>query len=336
MQRAMELARLGLGTVSPNPLVGCLVVSDDRIISEGWHKKFGGPHAEVNALAQVEDLSILARSTVYVNLEPCSHVGKTPPCADLLIEKGVKRVVIANRDTHEKVAGRGIERLRAAGVDVTEGVLEKEGRNLNRRFFAWAEQGIPYVILKWAESADGFIAGNDAKQVWISTPLSRQRVHQWRAEEDAVLVGTSTAAIDNPRLSVRDWTGRNPLRVVIDRSLRLPGTLNLFDQSQPTICYNLTKNESKGVVTYVRIEEENSILSMLNDLVHRNIGSVLVEGGAKMLQAFLDSGYWHEARVFKAPHSLHQGITAPLFRGVLQSEESVSGDRFFIYRNPAR
>lgn len=331
----MELAVLGLGHVSPNPMVGCVVVADNRIISEGWHKAFGGPHAEVNALEPVTDESLLARATVYVSLEPCSHFGKTPPCADLLIRKKVKRVVVANRDTNDKVSGRGIERIRAAGITVTEGILEKEGRRLNRRFFVNMEQALPYIILKWAETADGFIGGTEPKQVWISNALSLQRVHQWRSQEDAVLVGTNTAAIDNPKLTVRTGQGRNPVRIVMDRSLRLPSTINLFDQSQQTICYNEKVSKKAGNVEWVKVLSD-FIPAMLKDLLKRNVGSVIVEGGAKTLQSFIDGGYWHEARVFKSVNALGQGIPAPLIRGRLEVQDSSSGDRLSIFTNPDR
>lgn len=335
MQRAMELAALGLGHVSPNPMVGCVVVVDNRIISEGWHKEFGGPHAEVHALERITDESLLARATVYVNLEPCSHFGKTPPCADLIIRKKVKRVVVANRDTSPKVSGNGMERIRTAGISVTEGILEKEGRWLNRRFFVNVEQGIPYVILKWAETADGYIGGPGSKQVWISNSLSLQRVHQWRSEEDAILVGTNTAAFDNPRLSVRDWQGRNPTRIVIDRSLRLPSTLNLFDQSQRTLCYNEKITETVGTIERVKVET-NFLPGLLEDILKRGIGSVIVEGGAKTLQAFIDGNYWHEARVFKSGATLGQGIPTPMLRGKLEVQDSSSGDRLSVFTNPAR
>lgn len=335
MRRAFELAALGLGSVSPNPLVGCVVVVDDRIIGEGWHQKFGGPHAEVKALETIVDESLLSRATMYVNLEPCSHYGKTPPCADLIVKKGVRRVVISNRDTSEKVAGKGIERLSSAGIEVTEGILEREGRFLNRRFFTQVERKTPFIILKWAESADGFMAVSEPKQAWISSALSRQMVHQWRSEEDAVLIGTNTAAIDNPRLSVRDWTGRNPIRVVIDRSLRLPDSLNLFDRTQPTICYNQQRSETSENLTFVKLNAHDFISELLSDLVSRNVGSVIVEGGARTLEAFIESGYWHEARVFRSTSILRKGIPSPRFRGLLWSEYHSSGDSLDIYGNPA-
>ncbi len=333
MRRALELAKLGLGSVSPNPLVGCVVVADNRIIGEGWHKKFGGPHAEVNAIESVTDPSQLSQSTVYVNLEPCSHFGKTPPCADKLIQLGVKRVVISNRDTNPVVSGKGIEKLRAAGISITEEILEKEGRYLNRRFFATVEQGIPFVILKWAESADGFMAQEGNAPLWISNVYSRQRVHQWRSEEDAILIGTRTAEVDNPRLSVRDWTGRNPTRIVIDRSLRLSEALHVFDRSQPTLCYNLNRNAEQTNLSYVKLNKESFILDLLHDLKQRNLGSVIIEGGAQTLNAFIAGGWWHEAKIFRAKKSLGSGIAAPVLRGNQIAEDELSGDRLTVVLN---
>jgi len=336
MQRALELARLGLGSVSPNPLVGCVIVAEDRIIGEGWHKQFGGPHAEVNALQSVTDSTLLSKATVYVNLEPCSHFGKTPPCADKLVQSNVKRVVIANRDTNPLVGGKGIEKLRTAGIDVTENVLQGEGRKLNRRFFANVEQGIPYVILKWAESADGLMATTSKKPVWISNEYSRQRVHQWRSEEDAVLVGANTAEIDNPELTVRHWTGRNPQRIVIDKSLRLPASLHLFDHSNPTLRYNLLRDDTQENMIYVKLTEVNFLSDLLHDLLNRQIGSVIVEGGAQTLNAFIAAGLWHEARIIRSKNSLGDGTVSPVLRGVQTSEDETTGDRLTVWVNPQR
>lgn len=336
MRRALDLAQLGIGHVSPNPLVGCVVVAEEQIIGEGWHQRFGEPHAEVNAINSVKRQDSLAGATVYVNLEPCSHHGKTPPCADLLVEKKVKRVVIANGDPNPLVAGKGIEKLRAAGIEVAVGVLKKEGRHLNRRFFASIEQGLPYIILKWAESSDGFFGSAVLGKTWISNTLSRQRVHQWRAEEDAVLVGSGTALTDNPKLTVRDWTGRNPLRVVIDRNLSLPRTLHLFDQSQPTACFNLVRNEANNNLELVKLETDSFLGSLLKNLHEMKIGSVMVEGGAKILGAFLESGLWHELRVFTSKEEMGAGLAAPVARGEVVEEDYSSGDRLKIWLNPDR
>lgn len=298
MLRALELAQLGVGAVSPNPRVGCVIVAVGRIIGEGWHQKYGEAHAEVNAVCSVADQSLLKGSTVYVNLEPCSHFGKTPPCADLLVQHQVKRVVISNLDVNPLVAGKGIEKLRSAGIEVLTGMLEQQGEDLNQRFFTFIKKQRPYIILKWAQTADGFLARSNFDSKWISNQYSRQLVHKWRSEEDAVLVGTSTAAHDNPSLTVRDWSGRNPKRIVIDRFLRLPETLHLFDHSVETICYNLIKQEEKSHLVFAKLGEKEFIKDLVNDLYARNIQSVIIEGGAQTLQLFLDGGWWDEARVF--------------------------------------
>lgn len=336
MQRAIELAGIGLGSASPNPLVGCVIVSDGRIIGEGWHKKYGESHAEVNAIDSVENKSLLSGSTVYVNLEPCSHHGRTPPCAEKLIEVGVKRVVISTGDTNPLVSGKGIALLSNAGIEVITGIMEKEGRRLNRRFFTSIEQQIPYVILKWAETSDGFMASENGEPKWISNLYSRQRAHQWRAQEDAILIGTSTARVDNPRLNVRDWSGRNPLRVVIDRALKLDIHLNVFDQSQPTYCYNLHRQEERPNLFYRQLPLENFLQALLHDLTARQVRSLIVEGGAQTLSHFIQEGYWHEARIFRSSKTFAKGIPAPMVRGKLQSEETLLDDRLSIIMNPLR
>lgn len=331
MKRAMELAVSGLGHVSPNPLVGCVIVHNHLIVGEGWHKKYGEAHAEVNAIESVTDKSILKDCTVYVNLEPCSHFGKTPPCADLLIKHQVKKVVVANLDTNPVVAGEGIKKLRAAGIEVITGILEKEGRELNKRFFKYMEQKRPYVILKWAETSDGFIARENYDSKWISNEYSRQLVHKWRAEEDAVLVGTKTVAHDNPELTVRDWTGRNPVRIVLDRFLRLSEKLHIFDRKHKTICYNVMKHEAHSNLLLVRLDEENFINRVMDDMVKQKIQSVIVEGGATTLQLFLDAGLWDEARIFVSDKGFGKGIRAPKIHGNLIAQESVFNDTLRIY-----
>jgi diaminohydroxyphosphoribosylaminopyrimidine deaminase/5-amino-6-(5-phosphoribosylamino)uracil reductase len=332
MQRALDLARLGIGQVSPNPRVGCVIVYEGKIIGEGWHKRFGEAHAEVNAIHSVENKALLSASTVYVNLEPCSHFGKTPPCADLLIQHKVRKVVIANRDSNPLVSGRGIEKLKQAGIEVEEGVLEKAGWDLNERFFTAIEKNRPYIILKWAQTADGFIARENYESKWISGEESRQLVHRWRAEEDAVLVGTKTASHDNPVLNVRDWSGRNPTRVVIDRFLRLSEKLHLFDGSQRTICYNLLKHEEHPGISLMRLAEENFIPLLVQDLVKQKIHSVLVEGGAQTLQLFISHQLWDEARVFQSPRLFENGISAPTLPGKIVSVSPIGVDRLTIFR----
>ena len=333
MQRALELAALGMGIVSPNPLVGCVMVLNDRIIGEGWHQKYGEAHAEVNAVASVENKSQLQEATVYVNLEPCSHHGKTPPCVDMLIQHKVKKVVISNLDSNPLVSGNGIRKLREAGIDVTTGLLETEGRFLNRRFFSFMEKKRPYIILKWAETADGFIARENYESKWISNEYSRQLAHRWRSEEDAVMVGTRTAEYDNPMLNVRDWSGRNPVRVVIDRDLRLNDQLNLFDRSQPTICYNLLREEEHENLMFVKLGNENFLEEMIHDLYERKIQSIVVEGGAQTFSTFIKNDWWDEARVFRSTLSFIKGIPAPELHGHHLSEENIMGDHLTIFTN---
>lgn len=332
MHRALELATNGMGYVSPNPLVGCVIVVDDKIIGEGWHQQYGEPHAEVNAIQSVKDKAQLLSSTVYVNLEPCSHFGKTPPCADLLIASNVKKVVIANLDTNPKVAGEGIKKMRAAGIEVVTGILDKEGRELNKRFFTFIEKKRPFIILKWAQTKDGFIARLNRDSKWISNEYSRQLVHKWRTEEDAILVGTKTAEFDNPQLNVRDWSGRNPVRIVLDRFLKLPENLHLFDRSQKTICYNLLKHEEHENLFLIRIPEANFLEEMMSDLVKHKIQSIIVEGGAQTLQSFIDAKLWDEARVFTGEKSFEKGIKAPDFEGKMISDEGVFSDRLVVYQ----
>lgn len=331
MKRALELALLGRGHVSPNPMVGCVIVHNGTIIGEGWHKKYGEPHAEINAIESVQDKSLLKDSTLYVNLEPCSHFGKTPPCADLLIKHQLKKVVVANLDTNPVVAGEGLKKIRAAGIEVITGILEKEGRELNKRFFTFIEKKRPFILLKWAETSDGFIAHENYDSKWISNEYSRQLVHKWRTEEDAILVGTKTAFHDNPELTVREWTGRNPVRVVLDRFLRLSDKLHIFDRSQKTICYNVLKHEEHPNLSLIRLEEENFINHLLEDLVKQKIQSVLVEGGATTLQLFMDAGLWDEARVFISDKGFGKGIAAPRLHGNLIGQESVFNDTLRFY-----
>ena len=326
MQRALELAARGRGSVSPNPLVGCVIVHQGKIVGEGWHECYGGPHAEVNALNAVQDRSVLPESTVYVTLEPCSHFGKTPPCADLLIASEIKKVVLAHQDPNPLVAGKGIKKLIDGGVQVITGVLETEARKLNRRFLTWVEKKRPFILLKWAETSDGFMAKADGSSKWISHELSRQLVHRWRTEEDAILVGTKTAQLDNPLLNVRDWTGRDPVRIVIDRNLKLPGSLNLFDGTQKTICYNLKKNEERDMLEYVKLDDRNFLHNVINDLYSKGIQSVIVEGGPQTLQQFIDARLWDETRIFISDKKFGEGITSPVISGKPIAEQKIGTD----------
>ena len=329
MRRALELARLGLGYVSPNPMVGCLIVHQNRIIGEGWHRQYGGPHAEVNAVDSVEDKSLLPESTVYVTLEPCNHWGKTPPCTDLLLRHKPNRVVICNADTNPKAAG-GLQRLQAAGIEVSTGVLEQEGRWLNRRFFTNVEQGRPYIIFKWAQTADGYMARSDYSSKWISNAYARLLVHKWRSEEDAILVGRKTAHYDNPQLTNRDWPGlpRQPLRVVVDRQLVLPQDLHVFDGSYPSICYNIKEDRAEANLVNKKLPADNFWLHLFQDLKNeRAVQSVLIEGGPQLFEQLLALQLWDEARVFTAPHSFGSGIAAPRVQGYLLKQEMLQDNR---------
>lgn len=326
MRRALDLAHNGCGNVSPNPLVGCIIVHDGKIVGEGWHKQYGGPHAEVNAINDVANKSILSECTLYVSLEPCSHTGKTPPCADLIISHRLRRVVIANRDPNPLVAGNGIRKLRDAGIDVRENILHEEGYQLNKRFFTYMQKKRPHIILKWAETADGFIARKNHDSKWISDEYSRQLVHKWRTEEDAVMVASGTAWYDNPMLNIRNWSGRDPLRIVIDRYLKLGSNQHLFDGSQRTICYNLSKDEQRDNVVYVKLDENNMLESIIRHLYAQKVQSVIVEGGAQLLSSFIRAGLWDEARIFISPKAFKTGIPAPEITGELIIQEKLAND----------
>ncbi|MFT6828147.1 MAG: diaminohydroxyphosphoribosylaminopyrimidine deaminase [Roseivirga sp.] len=333
MERALQLAEQGRGRVSPNPMVGCVIVHDHKIIGEGYHQQYGGPHAEVNAINAVQNPDLLTESTCYVSLEPCAHHGKTPPCVDLLVAKGVKRVIIAAMDSNPLVGGKGIEKLRNAGIEVVTGVLEKEARDLNVRFFTMIEKQRPYIILKWAQTADGFVARKNFDSKWISSEQSRMMVHQWRAEEDAILVGTNTAEYDNPQLNVRDWAGKSPLRLVIDKALRLPQSLNLFDGTLPTVVYNLESNEERENLSLVELPENQFLESLLSDLHQRKIQSLFVEGGSQLLNSFLDLGLWDEARVFESETTFGEGIAAPKIKITQSNQIQLKEDVLRIYSN---
>jgi diaminohydroxyphosphoribosylaminopyrimidine deaminase/5-amino-6-(5-phosphoribosylamino)uracil reductase len=336
MRRALDLARLGTGYARPNPVVGCVITHEGRIIGEGWHQQYGGPHAEVNAVASVTEPDLLPRSRVYVTLEPCSHFGKTPPCADLLIEKQVAEVVVCNLDPNPLVAGRGIARLREAGIRVETGVLEQEGRWLNRRFFTFQEQQRPYVVLKWAETADGYLAGPYFQPVAISGPLAQVLVHQWRTEEQAILVGTRTALHDNPRLTAREWHGQNPTRLVIDKNLCLPPTHHLLDGSQPTIVYTYRERTNTTNLDFEMLSEAEDLFpQILQNLYARNVQSVLVEGGPTVLTSLLKDGLWDEARVIRSPKRLNGGVAAPhIALTGLHEQFRVGEDEVFVYHRP--
>jgi diaminohydroxyphosphoribosylaminopyrimidine deaminase / 5-amino-6-(5-phosphoribosylamino)uracil reductase len=330
MLRAIELAELGRGKVSPNPLVGCVIVHENLIIGEGYHEYYGGPHAEPNAISSVKHQELIPSSTAYVSLEPCAHWGKTPPCANLLVEKGIKRVVIGAVDPNPLVGGKGINILKMAGVEVVSGVLESRVRDQNVRFFTFMEKKRPYIILKWAQTRDNFIAKENYDSKWISNKYSRQLVHKWRTEEDAILVGTQTAKYDNPRLNVREWKGKDPMRIVIDRRNTLSADLHLFDQSQATLCYNQVKSESHHNLEWVLMPEVFEIGEILEDLYNRKIQSVIVEGGTRLLNKFIQLELWDEARIFTARKEFGNGISAPLIKGKIKEELDIQGDKLSV------
>ncbi|MFA0961532.1 bifunctional diaminohydroxyphosphoribosylaminopyrimidine deaminase/5-amino-6-(5-phosphoribosylamino)uracil reductase RibD [Roseivirga sp. BDSF3-8] len=339
MQRALDLAILGLGSARPNPVVGSVIVHDDRIIGEGWHQSYGGPHAEVHAVASVADHALLPHSTVYVTLEPCAHYGKTPPCADLLIEKKVGRVVVCNEDPNPLVDGGGIARIRAAGIPVTVGVLAEKGEWINRRFFTFMRKKRPYLVLKWAQTTDRFTAREDYSSKWISNSLSRKIVHKYRAEEQAIMIGSKTAAYDNPRLDIRDWTmiSSNPVRIVIDRQNRLrsshPG-LHLFDGNAPTILYHCGEPAPQAeTYTEVALPARDFIQEMMTDLHQRNIQSILVEGGSTLHQLLLQENLWDEMRVFTGRQSFGKGVAAAPVKGTVAGIQHLDGDQLTIYIN---
>ena len=314
MRRCIQLAQCGEAGAAPNPMVGAVVVCDGQIIGEGFHRRCGGPHAEVNAINSVKDKHLLSRSTIYVSLEPCAHFGKTPPCADLIIRSGIPRVVIGCADPFAKVNGLGIKKLRDAGCEVVVGVLEEACRELNHRFFTFHQEHRPWILLKWAQSEDGYIAplqtSPQERRVFFSNNLTQTLVHRLRARSQAILVGTRTALVDNPTLTTRYWPGPNPLRLTIDRHNCLPTTLHLLDGSTPTVVY-----------THESIEE------ILQDLYKRCIQSLLVEGGAKLLQSFIDAGLWDEARIETAPVRLGNGVAAPVLdEGKLASRQTYCGN----------
>ncbi len=326
MQRAIQLAQKGLGNTSPNPLVGAVLVYNNKIIGEGFHEHYGLAHAEVNAIASVptSHQHLIAQSTLYVTLEPCSHYGKTPPCADLIIEKNIPQVFIGSVDPNPRVAGAGIEKLKQAGIKVTTKILEKECLELNKAFFTFHQKKRPYLILKWAESQDGFIALPGPKQVKISNPYVNRMVHRWRSETAGILIGYNTAKIDHPRLTNRLWFGASPIRIILDPKDELPANLNLFKDGNPTLVYNLKNNQKKDATQWIKINPAKDFLQeVCHDLFDKKILSVLVEGGAKTLQTLLQKKLWDEARIIQGKRFLGEGLAAPKMPCQSTTEESI-------------
>lgn len=340
MRRCLQLASLASGHVAPNPMVGAVLVYEGGIIGEGYHRQYGQAHAEVNCIASVkpEDRSLIGRSTLYVSLEPCAHFGKTPPCADLIIEKGIPRVVVGCRDPFVQVNGKGIEKLKAAGVEVVLHVLENECCELNKRFFTFHTQHRPYIVLKWAQTADQYIAHAASSGLKISNDFTNRLVHKWRSEEAGILVGTNTASNDDPQLNTRLWPGKNPIRIVVDMNRRLPTCLKVFDGTQPTIVFNLKEHtlpfekfsryDLSGVQYYQVSEDVSLVHQLLNGLYPLGVQSILVEGGSQLLQSFIDEGAWDEARVItNGELFIGSGLPAPrLQNAALKETEKIFSD----------
>lgn len=339
MKRCIALAKNGLGTTYPNPLVGSVIVHDGKIIGEGWHKKAGEPHAEVNAVNSVKDKSLLKDATIYVSLEPCSHFGKTPPCCDLIIANKIPNVVIGTIDPFAKVAGNGVKKLIENGKKVTIGILEDECNELNKRFFTFHQKNRPYIILKWAETADGFIAPlkkEEKAPVWITNPYSRQLVHKWRTEEQAILVGTNTVLDDNPKLDARDFKGNNPIRVVWDKSNKITEKFHVKNQIIPSFFVTEIKNLTEKENIYYKNTIFDALLAKktLDILFKKNIQSVIVEGGSQTLQSFIDANLWDEARVFVSENNFNEGIIAPkLPKNRISTSLLIEKDELKLFRN---
>lgn len=333
MKRCLQLAANGLGTTYPNPIVGSVIVYDGKIIGEGWHQKAGQAHAEVNAVNSVKDKSLLKKATIYVTLEPCSHFGKTPPCCDLIIENEIPNVVVGCVDPNVQVAGKGIAKLQSAGKNVIVGILENECIRLNRRFFTFQNKKRPYIILKWAQSGDGFLSPKhkeETRPVWLTNTYSRQLVHKWRTEEHAILIGTQTAIDDNPSLTARDWYGTNPVRIILDRAHRIPKENHIFDNQAKTIV--LSESPLLDAETEIVAFDENMVGNICESLFRRNIQSVIVEGGGRVLQSFIEAGIWDEARVFTSDVLLGEGTKAPFLEQHPQQRSTIFGDGLLIYR----
>ncbi len=340
MQRCLDLALTGLGQVAPNPMVGAVLVVDDRIIGEGYHRKYGSHHAEVEAINSVADPRLLSRATLYVNLEPCCHHGKTPPCTDLIIKSKIPEVIIGTVDPFYAVAGEGIARLRAKGCRVNVGVLKEACRELNKRFFTFHEKKRPYIVLKWAQTADGFIdidrlPGAEKRPTWITSERLRMLVHKWRSEEMSIMVGTNTALKDNPQLNVRDWHGSSPARILLDRSLKLTKAYHLLDQSHPTIIINELKQEASNNIQFVRLLFDQNLLHSIMALLYESrIQSLLIEGGRHLLQSFIDQQLWDEARIFTGTQFFGSGIAAPKIKSYKAIDHiHIGQESFFRIRN---
>ena len=333
MSRCIQIATNGLGTTYPNPFVGSVIVHNNKIIGEGFTSEYGGPHAEVNAINSVKNPELLKESTLYVTLEPCSHHGKTPPCADLIIKKEIPRVVIGTLDPFSKVNGQGYLRLLKNGVDVTLNILENECLELNKRFLTFHQKKRPYIILKWAQTEDGYM-GRDDIQKWITNQYSKQLVHKWRTEEEAILVGKNTALIDNPLFYSRLWNGKNPLRIAIDKNLAIPRSFHLFDQSQPTVIFNSLEDFEEENLIIKKIDFSEKIVPQVIDYLHqKNIQSLIIEGGSDTIQYFIETNLWDEARILSSDTIWNEGILAPRIKGTRIGKYRFLNDELNIFEN---
>lgn len=336
MLRCVQLAKNGFGTTSPNPMVGCVIVHNNKIIGEGWHYKSGQPHAEVMAIQSVKNKELLASATIYVSLEPCSYTGKTPPCSDLIIQHRIPRVIIGSADPHPNVSGKGIAKLKEAGVEVRSGVCKSVCDALNKRFFKFHKEKKPYVVLKWATTLDGFIAPKEQKQgeaFWITSAFSKQLVHLWRSQEDSIMVGTNTAIKDNPKLDTREVYGKNPVRLAVDKNLRIPSSHQLLDATIPTVIFTSKIKDSENNLHYETLNwEENLPEQILDYCYQNNLQSILIEGGTHLLQSFIDLALWDEARVFVGNKLLKSGIKQPLLNATVQKIEKSGEDRLYFYK----
>ncbi len=337
MKRALELAKLGKGNVAPNPMVGCVIVNNNKIIGEGYHQQCGKAHAEVNAINSVKDKSLLSQSTIYVNLEPCAHYGKTPPCSNLIVESKIPRVVIGCVDSYAEVAGKGIEKMKNAGINVKVGVLEKEALHLNRRFFTFHSKQRPYIILKWAQTANGFMDINRSDKqkgvFWVTQPETKLLVHKWRAEESGILVGRKTIENDNPNLTCRDYYGNHPVRIVIDKHLKVDySNKNMINSDAKTIIFNQIKNKVIKNVEYIKLDNF-SLPNLLHQLYKKDIQSIIVEGGTYTLTQFINQNLWDEARILTGVNHIVNGKKAPTLHQCVANTFNYGKDKVAIILN---
>lgn len=337
MQRCLDLALLGMGDVAPNPMVGCVIVHEGEIIGEGYHEKFGEPHAEVNAIRSVKNPELLVHSTLYVSLEPCSHHGKTPPCSDLIVQNQIPHVVIGTIDPFAEVAGKGIDHMRNAGIEVEVGLLEADCREINRRFFTFHEKKRPYIILKWAQTLDGFIDTDRTETqhpTWITNALSKRLVHKQRSEESAILIGTNTAEFDNPALTVREWTGNQPVRMVIDRTGRLHPELHIFDGKASTWVFTEKERPDSENLKFITLDFSRNILpQLMEELFRRDILSVIVEGGSELLNSFLELNLWDRAFIYTGNQFFGKGVEAPHISGEILDFKKLDDCKLHVLKN---